>query len=164
MEDELIHEILIAHLHMFWKYISLLSRNVSQFILLGSGGNARNKMLQPTSLIIGSLLIVLFTILVQIKYDWMQKGIAIIRKSMKLSIPFIDNSLRNIISFSIQSIGIDDCVFQDYREGIVGASALQGRRSTMEDRFSILLNIEVQNGKKISLFGVYDGHGGQVSF
>lgn len=41
----------------------------------------------------------------------------------------------------------------------IALSAVQGRRGSMEDRFSILFD----SGESVQMFGVYDGHGGTVS-
>lgn len=61
----------------------------------------------------------------------------------------------------------DDALTVNYKKATwelvnenVGMYALQGRRSTMEDRFTIVDNLEQTC---ISLYGVFDGHGGDVS-
>lgn len=48
----------------------------------------------------------------------------------------------------------------ELKEGNVAAYAVQGRRLNMEDRFVINEDI---NNTGISLFAVFDGHGGEVS-
>lgn len=42
----------------------------------------------------------------------------------------------------------------------VGVYAVQGRRISMEDRFNFIVNLKPMN---VSIYGVFDGHGGQVS-
>lgn len=45
----------------------------------------------------------------------------------------------------------------------VGIYALQGRRSTMEDRFTFVNKLDQSSSSsKISLYGIFDGHGGEV--
>lgn len=48
----------------------------------------------------------------------------------------------------------------ELQKDLAAAYALQGRRPHMEDRFNIVSDIE-QTG--ISLFGIFDGHGGEVN-
>jgi hypothetical protein len=47
------------------------------------------------------------------------------------------------------------------KEGIVAAYAVQGRRPRMEDRFVVNEDI---NKTGVSLFAVFDGHGGEVKY
>lgn len=44
------------------------------------------------------------------------------------------------------------------KSGNVAAYSIQGRRPHMEDRFKIH-----NNGNKLGLYGIFDGHGGDVS-
>ena len=41
----------------------------------------------------------------------------------------------------------------------VGVYAIQGRRAEMEDRFNVVVELQQSN---TSLYGIFDGHGGQV--
>jgi len=43
----------------------------------------------------------------------------------------------------------------------LGLIAAPGRRSNMEDRFSIVHDLAVHPTLKISMYGVLDGHGGE---
>ncbi|KAF2354049.1 PPM-type phosphatase domain [Trinorchestia longiramus] len=54
-------------------------------------------------------------------------------------------------------------VIHELTEGLVGVYSMQGRRGNMEDRFSILQDVHVGSDKKMSFFGVFDGHGGQFA-
>lgn len=47
----------------------------------------------------------------------------------------------------------------ELREGYVAAYAVQGHRAHMEDRF--VVNDDINN-TGVSLFAIFDGHGGQV--
>lgn len=49
----------------------------------------------------------------------------------------------------------------ELKEGNVAAYAVQGRRLNMEDRFVINEDI---NNTGVSLFAVFDGHGGEVGY
>lgn len=48
----------------------------------------------------------------------------------------------------------------ELKEGYVAAYAIQGHRSHMEDRFVVNEDI---NNTGVSIFAVFDGHGGEVS-
>lgn len=48
----------------------------------------------------------------------------------------------------------------ELRKDRVGAYAIQGRRPHMEDRFNVITDLEHTN---TSIYGVFDGHGGEVS-
>lgn len=47
----------------------------------------------------------------------------------------------------------------ELKEGYISAYAVQGRRARMEDRF--VVNDDI-NDTGVSLFAVFDGHGGEV--
>lgn len=49
----------------------------------------------------------------------------------------------------------------DFKEKNVAAYSIKGRRPHMEDRFQVHQGV---NGSKISLFGIFDGHGGEVTW
>lgn len=61
----------------------------------------------------------------------------------------------------IGAAGLDgDRLSWELKENTVAAFAVQGRRAKMEDRFVIHEDL---NNTGISLFAVFDGHGGEVS-
>ena len=45
------------------------------------------------------------------------------------------------------------------KKGNVAVYAIQGRRPHMEDRFNIITDLEHTN---TSIYGIFDGHGGEV--
>lgn len=47
----------------------------------------------------------------------------------------------------------------ELRKGNVGVYAIQGRRPHMEDRFNVVNDLEHTG---TSIFGIFDGHGGEV--
>lgn len=49
----------------------------------------------------------------------------------------------------------------ELKQGNIAAYAVQGHRARMEDRFVVNENL---NNTGVSLFAVFDGHGGEVSF
>lgn len=78
-------------------------------------------------------------------------------------------SIEDSIATKVDQIAsqFDDALQVSYRRATwelvkdnVGVYALQGRRSTMEDRFTFVNRLEASN---TSLYGVFDGHGGEVS-
>lgn len=48
----------------------------------------------------------------------------------------------------------------EFKQGYTAAYAVQGHRSHMEDRF--VVNNDIDN-TGVSLFAIFDGHGGEVS-
>ncbi len=49
----------------------------------------------------------------------------------------------------------------ELRKGNVGVFAIQGRRPHMEDRFNIVNDLEHTD---TSIYGIFDGHGGEVRY
>jgi len=79
------------------------------------------------------------------------------------------HGLETTIATKVEQIAnqFDDALTVSYRKATwelvkdnVGVYALQGRRATMEDRFTFVNKLEHTN---TSLYGVFDGHGGEVS-
>ena len=50
----------------------------------------------------------------------------------------------------------------ELRKGNIGLYAIQGRRQHMEDRFNVVDDLE-HTGSGTSIYGIFDGHGGEVS-
>lgn len=48
----------------------------------------------------------------------------------------------------------------ELKQGYIAAYAVQGHRASMEDRFVVN---EDMNNTGVSLFAIFDGHGGEVS-
>lgn len=78
-------------------------------------------------------------------------------------------SLEVTIATKVEQIAsqFDDALTVSYRKATwelvkenVGVYALQGRRGSMEDRFTFVNRLE---HKCTSLYGVFDGHGGEVN-
>lgn len=78
-------------------------------------------------------------------------------------------SIADSIATKVDQIAsqFDDALQVSYRRATwelvkdnVGVYALQGRRATMEDRFTFVNRLEASS---TSLYGVFDGHGGEVS-
>jgi protein phosphatase 1L len=49
----------------------------------------------------------------------------------------------------------------ELKKGNVGVYAIQGRRQHMEDRFNVVNDLEHTG---TSIYGIFDGHGGEVIF
>lgn len=65
------------------------------------------------------------------------------------------------LQFFVNSAGGDvDKLSWELKDSTVAAYAVQGRRPRMEDRFVVNQNI---NNTGVSLFAIFDGHGGEVS-
>lgn len=77
-------------------------------------------------------------------------------------------SIEDTIATKVDQIAsqFDDALQVSFRKATwelvkdnVGIYALQGRRGTMEDRFTFVNRLEQRN---TSIYGVFDGHGGEV--
>jgi hypothetical protein len=116
---------------------------------------ARRYILCPESFILIVLLVVLYNTFVNVPPLWR-------RAKQKLGIPS-----RNFIYQSGSSSQRSDDLYWpsdpnrfswDFKSSNVAAYSIQGRRPHMEDRFRIH-----NNGSEVSLYGIFDGHGGDVS-
>lgn len=157
METEIVCEVLFAHFHLIWKYVSVTSSGLVELILPGPGESFKSKMFQPGPFMLITLLIIISSIILQTKHNWLQKALLTCHRTISLNV-VADHGLKSFVSASLGNENI-----QELTEGIVGVYALQGRRGTMEDRFSVMQEVDVGGASKPSFYGVYDGHGGQVS-
>lgn len=90
--------------------------------------------------------------------QWMVKAHYVLGLNSVTSTTFKTISSLDLVSGALGS----DNVGWEFKDGIVGLYGMQGRRGNMEDRFSIMQDVDVGE-KKMSFFGVFDGHGGQYT-
>ena len=150
-EDEIICQVASAHWNLIWKYTWIVSHNIVSSVLPGPGESFRTMILQPGPFMMLTLLLIVFSIIIQSRNQWIRTLV------IKYQDAVIGKQIPRIVSIS----GGSDS-HEEYHEGIAGGYSIQGRRETMEDRHSILQNVIVADGKVLSFFGVYDGHGGEV--
>ena len=148
-EDEVLYGVFAPALHSLWRYATRTTCSLRDFVM---SRHSRS----PEVRLIATLVVVLILSSLFLHFKkplW--NGVRSIRGGYARQ--FLTNTLRNIV-FNVESDFND--VFED---GRVGVSAIQGRRGAMEDAFSVMQEVEIFHGKKVSFYGVYDGHGGVVS-
>ncbi|KAB7494084.1 Protein phosphatase 1L [Armadillidium nasatum] len=155
MEDDIIYELFTIHHHLVWKIFSLAVSNIDS-MLPHKADYCKYKWPNLGSLLLVSIVVIVCVIL-QTRKHWLKNGFEYCCKLFYQRI-FVDYNFKNIVSSS--SVG-SSSFSQELAEGIVGVYALQGRRGTMEDKYSVMQEVDVGGLNKLSLFGVYDGHGGQ---
>ena len=158
MEDEIICELFTTHAHIIWKYIGVTSAGIAEMILPGPGESFKSKMLQPGPFVVFVFIAIVASLLLQSGSFLIKDHIGRINHVLGLDKVVGGSNTGSFISASLSG----NHVYEELKEGIVGVYAMQGRRGNMEDRFSIFQDVEVGKNKKMSFFGVYDGHGGQV--
>ena len=116
---------------------------------------ARRYILCPESFILLVLLVIVYNTFVNVPPLWR-------RAKQKFG-----NPSRNLIYKSSSTSQRNDDLYWpsdpnkfswEFKSSNVAAYSIQGRRPHMEDRFRIH-----NNGSKVSLYGIFDGHGGDVS-
>lgn len=95
-------------------------------------------------------LIVIFIYLMRSRLLWhFFRRVRNLARVSKLKLPF---------SQSTSSVVDDALAAWELRKEFVGVYSIQGRRLHMEDRFSVIEHEQIG----ASIYGVFDGHGGQV--
>ena len=159
MEDEIICQFFSVHFHLLWKYVSSTSSSIADLVMPGPGESFKNKLFQPGLFMTVTFLLILSSLFLQTRHNWLQQAFLSLHRSITLNV-VNDHSIKNFVAATIS--GGDENVVEDLIEDLVGVYSLQGRRGNMEDRFCVMQQVNVGGHKNISLFGVYDGHGGQV--
>lgn len=146
-EDKLIYQTFVSHSKLFSKLVMGLSVNSSH---LSYGWRILRIYVLKPEVLIFSILAFLIVIYLQ--------NLEIRSKSLfkKLGFSIEESSFR-----SIQLQSKKENLSWEHKAGNVAVFAVQGRRPHMEDRFVINENI---TNTGVSLFAVFDGHGGEVMF
>jgi len=104
-----------------------------------------------------SAVVFLVLLYLQTVDSWSQSLISRIQYSLGRG---ATSKVQRLSYFVNGSAGGSDKLSWELQEGDVAAYAVQGRRPKMEDRF--VVNDDI-NGTGVSLYAVFDGHGGEVS-
>lgn len=147
LEDKLIYQTFVTHTKLLSKFIMGIS--VNSTYLGYSWRMFRIYALKPEILI--------FSVLVLLVIAYLQ-NVDIRSQSFfkKLGLSIGESSTFKNIQLKSRA----DNSSWEYKAGNVAVFAVQGRRPHMEDRFVINENIK---NTGVSLFAVFDGHGGDVS-
>lgn len=159
MEDEIICELFTTHAHIIWRYLGVTSAGLVEMVIPGPGESLKSKLFQPGPFMFTIFLIIVFSCVLQSSSSYIRKGIHQVNNVIRLdSVTEPGFKTLDLVNF-----GKGDGVSWEYRHGIAGVYGMQGRRGNMEDRFSVMQEVDVGDNKDISLFGVFDGHGGQYT-
>ncbi|XP_076063278.1 uncharacterized protein LOC143038144 isoform X2 [Oratosquilla oratoria] len=160
MENEIIYELFTAHIHIIWRFIGLTGAGIADTVMPGPGESFRSKLLQPWPCMFIVFLCIVASVVIQNSSDLIKRFGYKARHTFGLSqVRLSEHNLKTIVNSTLSN----DNITWNLTEGIVGVYSLQGRRGNMEDRFCVKQNIDVGDNRKISFFGVYDGHGGQFA-
>lgn len=147
LEDEIVHEI-------FWAHVKILSRvRVDLSGMVDTAAfYARIYMFRPGIVAVAFALIagILLCHSTDVWFNLLMRRLELLKKSGGVN--------RDKIKLLVNSPSRNDRRSWELQDKSAGVFALQGRRPRMEDRFCIL-NDEVHD---IHLYGVFDGHGGEV--
>lgn len=159
MEDEIICELFTTHAHIIWRYLGVTSAGLVEMVVPGPGESLKSKLFQPGPFMFTIFLIIVFSCVLQSSSSYIKKGLHQVNNVIRLdSVTEPGFKTLDLVNF-----GKGDGVSWEYRHGIAGVYGMQGRRGGMEDRFSVMQEVDVGDNKDISLFGVFDGHGGQYT-
>lgn len=159
MEDEIICELFTTHAHIIWRYFGVTTAGLVEMIVPGPGETFKSKLFQPGPFMFTIFLIIVFSCVLQSSSTYIRKGLHQVNNVIRLD--SVTEPGFKTLDFS--NFGKGDGVSWEYRHGIAGVYGMQGRRGNMEDRFSVMQEVDVGDNKDISLFGVFDGHGGQYT-
>lgn len=148
LEDEIVHEI-------FWAHVKILSRvRVDLSGMVDTAAfYARIYMFRPGIVAVAFALIagILLCHSTDVWFSLLMRRLELLKKSGGVN--------RDKIKLLVNSPSRNDRRSWELQDKSAGVFALQGRRPRMEDRFCIL-NDEVHD---IHLYGVFDGHGGELA-
>ena len=160
-ESEIIYDMFCAHLQIIKRYLAFIHVSVLNLFVLAPGESLQSKIMKPAPFMILMLILIIISITIQ-SNKWLRRYLCNLHAALS---PGMTVGLgKHLTEKSMFSPIVDDYrVTQSIQEGLVGIYSMQGRRGNMEDRFSVMQDVQVGLDKKMSLIGVYDGHGGQVS-
>ena len=150
LEDRLFYQSFTTHMRLMSKFVVGLPLNLSH--LNHFWRLFRLYVLKPEVLLIGALIIIV-CIYIQAVEVWSRSLVNKLRLSLSRS------GQSRIQKSQFFNDDLESSSW-DIKEETVALYAVQGRRPKMEDRFVVSKNI---NGTGVSLFAVFDGHGGEVS-
>lgn len=159
LEGEVLCEVFWAHVHLMGRYLALTSAGLGEMVTLGPGETLRGKMLQPGPFLFLVFLAIVGSVALQnsghLVWEWLS------RTHRALGLHRVADSTLRGLDLSTSCVSTGSGVLE-LREGPVGVFGLQGRRATMEDRYSVIQDVDV-GSKTLSFLGVFDGHGGQYT-
>ncbi|KAK3882086.1 hypothetical protein Pcinc_013518 [Petrolisthes cinctipes] len=160
MEDAIIYELFTAHVHIIWRYLGVTSAGLVELIMPGPGETFKTKIFQPGPFMFLMFLVLVASVVLQSSSHLIRQWVIRAPYLLRLS-SVADSTFKKIGSGFELSTTVENVTWE-FNDGIAGVYGMQGRRGNMEDRFCVLQDVDV-GGKKMSFFGVFDGHGGQFT-
>lgn len=159
LEGEVLCEVFWAHVHLLGRYLALTSAGLVEMVTPGPGETLKGKMLQPGPFLFLVFLAIVGSVALQnsghLVWEWLARTHRVLGLHR-----VADSTLRSLdLSGACAPSGSE---VWELQEGAVGVYGLQGRRATMEDRYSVIQDVDV-GSKTLSFLGVFDGHGGQYT-
>ncbi|KAF4523101.1 hypothetical protein B566_EDAN003115 [Ephemera danica] len=151
LEDEVLYQTYISHMKLVSKFAVALPLNIAPLNYVWR--MLRVYMFKPEVLIFSALLCLIFFYLQAVDV-WSRSLFNRLQCSIGLSTSKVSR-----LQFLVNSSGGEDLSW-DAKGQNAAVYAIQGRRPHMEDRFVIFEDIE---NTDISLFAIYDGHGGEFA-
>ncbi|KAG0711393.1 Protein phosphatase 1L [Chionoecetes opilio] len=161
LEGEVLCEVFWAHVHLLGRYVAITSAGLVDMVTPGPGETFKAKMLQPGPFLFLVFMAIVCSMALQNSGHLVWELLARTHRVLGLH-RVADSTLRGLDLGSVCGTGPSGSEWCELQEGAVGVYGLQGRRATMEDRYSVIQNVDV-GSKTLSFLGVFDGHGGQVS-
>lgn len=160
-ETEIIYDIVTAHIQICKRYFAFLYVSLYNIFVLAPGETLQTKMLKPAPFMLLMFVLILISIVIQSNKS-LRTYLSNLHSLLTPGAGLRFGSLADSAALAgIASCVSDAQVVQEVKDGLVGIYAMQGRRGNMEDRFSVMQDVPVGLNKRMSFFGVYDGHGGQ---
>lgn len=152
LEDRVLYQTYISHMKLISRFavgLPLNSAPVSYVWRL-----LRIYILKPEVLILSAVLFVILVYLQAVDV-WSRTLLG----RLTCTIGRSTSKVQRLQYFVNGSVSGGEKFSWELKEGIIAAYAVQGRRPRMEDRFVVNEDI---NKTGVSLFAVFDGHGGEV--
>ncbi|XP_064085899.1 protein phosphatase 1L-like [Macrobrachium nipponense] len=161
MEDEIIYELFTAHAHIIWRYLGVTTAGLAEMIIPGPGETFKTKLLQPWPFMFFMFLIIVASVVLQSSSNILRQ--VMVKAHYALGLDNVGSGgFKTLGDLNLVTTLGNDNVTWDFHEGIAGIYGMQGRRGNMEDRYRVIQDVDVGD-KKMSFFGVFDGHGGQYT-
>lgn len=161
MEDEIIYELFTAHAHIIWRYLGVTTAGLAEMIIPGPGESFKTKLLQPWPFMFFMFLIIVASVVLQSSSNILRQFM--VKAHYALGLDNVGSGgFKTLGDLNLVTTLGNDNVTWDFHEGIAGIYGMQGRRGNMEDRYRVIQDVDVGD-KKMSFFGVFDGHGGQYT-
>nr|CAD7603787.1 unnamed protein product [Timema genevievae] len=153
LEDRVLYQTYISHMKLLSKFAVGVPLNYAPISYLWR--LLRVYVLKPEIIIFSAVLFIIILYL-QVVDVWSRNLLG----RLQVTIGRSTSKVQRLQYFVNGSVTSGDKLSWELKEGNIAAYAVQGRRPRMEDRFVVTEDI---NKTGVSLFAVFDGHGGEFA-